>query len=142
MPSQSTFNSTEPYANLLAAAQSAHEQAHYMEAVILAQTAVELFMEHILGQLYVKRDIEYLKPPFEHLLINYNIGNSKVSGLYIALSGDKVKQAPFWPRFIDHTELRNALVHEGVTATQAQSLASIESVAALIAHVKAANAVN
>src|SRR6185369_14379963 len=95
----------EPYENLLAAAESAHEQAQYKEAVILAQTALELFTEKILGQLYVTRHIEYLKTEFEHLLINYNMANAKVSGLYIALSNDPITQAPFWSDLAAHNEL-------------------------------------
>ncbi|HVQ44211.1 MAG TPA: hypothetical protein VMT30_04575 [Candidatus Saccharimonadia bacterium] len=127
--------SPEPYQNLLAAAQAEHDHGHYKEAVILAQTAVEIFTEKALRQLYQARRLEYLKATFEHLLINYNIGNTKVSQLYIALSNDDIKQAPFWSRFIAHTELRNELVHEGKDATEAQSRASLEAVKALIDHV-------
>lgn len=141
MSSSPTFSSAEPYINLLAAAQFAHDQAQYKESVILAQTAVELFTEKTLGDLYIVRNIAYLKPEFEHLLINYNIGNAKVSGLYIALSNDPIKQAPFWADFIAHTELRNALVHEGQDASQDQSSASLQAVTALIDHIVESNTV-
>lgn len=134
--------SSDPYQNLLSAAEAAHEQGQYKEAVILAQTSVELFVEKVLGRLYEARQIGYLKTEFEHLLINYNIGNAKVSGLYIALSEDPIKQAPFWSSFIAHTELRNALVHEGVDATEQQSRASLDSVTALIDHVGTINKIN
>jgi hypothetical protein len=133
------LNSDEPYKNLLTAAAAAHDQGQYKEAVILSQTAVELFTEKVLGQLYIARDVEFLKGSFEHLLINYNIGNDKVSRVYIALSGDSIKQAPFWSRFVAHTELRNALVHDGKDATIMQSRASLDSIAALIEHVRSAN---
>lgn len=131
------FTSSEPYQNLLAAAESPHEQGQSKEAVILAQTAIELFTEKTLGELYSVRDINYLKAEFEHLLINYNIGNAKVSGLYVALAEDDIKQAPFWSDFIAHTELRNDLVHEGKDATEKQSRESLDAVAALIEHVSA-----
>ena len=129
------FNSSEPYLNLLDAAKVAHEQNQHKESVILAQTSLELFTEKVLGRLYTVRNIEYLKPEFEHLLINYNLVNSKVSGLYIALSGDEIKQESFWADLVDHTELRNALVHEGKDATIDQSSRSLAAVNALIAHV-------
>jgi hypothetical protein len=129
------FNSRDPYRNLLDSAMAAHEQNQYKEAVILAQTSLELFTEKILGHLYVVRDIVYLKAEFEHLLINYNLVNAKVSGLYIALSGDQIKQEPFWSALADHTELRNALVHEGEDATHDQSRNSLDAVARLIEHV-------
>lgn len=128
------LNANEPYRNLLDAAEAAHEQGQYKEAVILAQTAVELFTEKILRRLYVNRHIEYLIDPFEHLLINYNVGNTKVSRLYVALSGDEIHQQPFWAKFVAHTELRNELVHEGKDASVTQSRESLDAVAALVAH--------
>ncbi len=126
----------DPYINLFSAAEAAHDQKQYKEAIILAQIAVELFTEKTLRHLYVTRHIEYLKSSFEHFLINYNIGNSKVSQLYIALSNDDIRQAPFWRAFIDHTELRNDLIHEGRDASEAQSRASLAAVAALIKHIQ------
>lgn len=132
---QPLFSSVEPYENLLNAAETAFAEGQAKESVILAQTAVELFTEKILGELYVRRHIEYLKAPFENLLINYNIGNTKVSRLYVALAEDDIKQANFWAAFIAHTELRNALVHDGVEATPEQARASLEAVSALISHV-------
>ena len=133
---QPLFSSVEPYENLLNAAETAFAEGQAKDSVIVAQTAVELFTEKILGELYVKRGIEYLKAPFENLLINYNIGNAKVSKLYIALAEDDIKQEPFWAAFIAHTELRNALVHEGEEATAEQARASLEAVSALISHVR------
>jgi hypothetical protein len=131
------LKSDEPYQNLLDAAEAAHGQGQYKEAVILAQTAVELFTEKALGQLYVARHVEFLKDPFEHLLINYNIGNTKVSRLYVALSEDNIHTAPFWSNFVAHTELRNALVHEGKDASVTQSRASLDAVSALMEHISA-----
>lgn len=136
MPLLPILNADQPYRNLLDAAEAAHEQGQYKEAVILAQTAVELFTERILGRLYVTRQIEYLRDPLEHLLINYNIGNSKVSRLYIALSEDQIHEQPFWPKFVSHTELRNELIHEGRDASVVDSRNSLEAVNALVEHVE------
>jgi hypothetical protein len=125
----------EPYQSLIDSAETWHEQGHYKEAVIIAQTALELFTEKTLGELYHSRRIEYLKPVFEDLLINYNLANTKVSGVYVALSGDPIRQAPFWAALQDHAELRNKLVHDGQDATKEQSRRSLEAVKAAISHV-------
>ncbi|HEX3082681.1 MAG TPA: hypothetical protein VHQ86_05550 [Candidatus Saccharimonadia bacterium] len=135
MTNNLVFSAREPYQNLLNAAVAAQDQGQYKEAVILAQTGVELFTEKILRHLYQAREIEYLKGAFEQLLINYNIGNTKVSGLYIALSGDTIKQEPFWSDFEKHVELRNELVHEGKDATAEEARRSLDVVAMLIQHV-------
>lgn len=133
--------STEPYQSLLISAESWHAQGQYKEAVILAQTGLELFTEKVLGRLYAGRQIEYLKPVFESLLINYNLGNSKVSGVYVALSGDEIKQQPFWQALASHVELRNRLVHDGEDATEEQSRRSLDAVIAAVAHIKATNGI-
>jgi hypothetical protein len=139
MPHLNVTDAPEPYQALLNSAVAWHEQGQYKEAVIIAQTALELFTEKTLGHLYQVRHIEYLKPQFEHLLINYNIGNTKVSGLYMALSGDDINQAPFWSAVNDHVELRNRLVHDGQDATEPESKRSLKAVQALIAHIKERN---
>jgi hypothetical protein len=130
------FKSHEPYQNFLDSAEAAHAGGQYKEAVILAQTALELFTEKTLGHLYKARQIEYLKPSFERLLINYNLANAKVSGLYMALAEDKITQQPFWSDLTAHVELRNDLVHEGKDASVVQSRNSLDAVTKLIAHVK------
>lgn len=127
--------SHEPYQTLLDSAETWHNQGHYKEAVIIAQTGLELFTEKMLGYLYRARGVEYLKPQFENLLINYNIGNTKVSGLYIALSNDPIRQESFWAPLIEHVELRNKLVHDGEDATEVQARSSLNAVKALIDHV-------
>ena len=53
---QPLFSSPEPYENLLNAAETAFAEGQAKESVILAQTAVELFTEKILGEL----DVEFL----------------------------------------------------------------------------------
>lgn len=125
----------EPYQSLLLSADRAHHDGDYKVAVILAQTAVEVFTEKVLGQLYRRRGIAYLKPEFENLLINYNLGNSKVSGLYMALSQDAINQQPFWKNFTDHVQLRNDLVHDGADATSEQAAASLAVVRQIINHI-------
>lgn len=129
----------EPYAALIESAETWHNEGHYKEAVIIAQSGLELFTEKVLGALYISRHIEYLKPEFEHLLINYNIGNSKVSSLYMTLSGDDINQEPFWSGIIEHVELRNRLVHDGQDATEQEARASLQAIKDLIEHIKSHN---
>ncbi len=128
-------NRPKPYEVLLNSAQAAHDEGDYKIAVILAQTSLEIFTESVLAALYRKRDIMYLKPEFEHLLINYNLANAKVSSLYMTLSGDDINQAPFWSAVQQHIVLRNDLVHEGRDATPEESSRSLQAIGSLIEHV-------
>lgn len=127
---------SEPYFNILAAAKSRHEEGNFQEAVILAQTAVEIFMERIYDRLFAKRNITDLQLPIERLLYrNYNLGHDKVVSLYEALANDEIRKAPFWPSFKMHNELRNDVVHQGRLVTKEESAKSMAVIDELIAHV-------
>jgi hypothetical protein len=124
------------YIKLIDSAKQWHEQGHYKEAVILAQTGAELFTEQTFGELYRRRDIQYLQPQIQRLLFNnYSLGSDKVVSLYEALSGDDLRAQPFWSTFKQHTELRNDIVHQGREATEADAKHSIAVVEELIGHI-------
>lgn len=124
-----------PYDKLMASADKALEDGDYKLAIILAQTALELFTEAVLATLYRRRHIEYLKPEFERLLINYNLANAKVSSLYMALSGDPIMHQSFWSGVQSHIELRNDIVHEGREASQVDAQRSLHAIHQLMDHI-------
>jgi hypothetical protein len=129
----------EPYLSLLKAAHEQHDHGDYQEAIILAQTAVEIFIEQVFDCLFTKRGIEYLQAPVERLLYrNFSLGHDKVANLYEALSGDAIRQLPLWSQYKAHTELRNDVVHQGREVDAEQSQHSLDSVQALIDHVRQA----
>jgi len=133
------MNTSQPYLSLLESAQNRHDHGDYQEAVILAQTATEIFMEQVFDRLFARRDIEYLQLPVERLLYrNFSLGHDKVANLYEALSGDAIRRLPLWSAYKEHTELRNDVIHQGRAVDAGQSARSLESVRALIDHVRQA----
>jgi hypothetical protein len=129
----------QPYISLLQAAQERHAQGDFQEAIILAQTATEIFIEQAFDRLFTKRGIEYLQLPVERLLYrNFSLGHDKVANLYEALSGDAIRQLPLWSQYKEHTELRNDVIHQGREVDATQSQRSLDSVRALIDHVRQA----
>ncbi len=128
---------------LLDSARARLQDGHTNEAIVIAQTAAELFAEETFNLLYERRGIADLKRVIGRLLYeNYNLAHDRVASLYEGLSGDQIKQRPFWSRYKDHNELRNDIVHDGRIATPEEAEASLGVVEELIAHLERATSVS
>lgn len=120
-------------------ARSRLDDGHPNEAIVIAQTAAELYTEEVFDRLYERRGITDLKRVLGRLLYeNYNLGHDRVATLYEALSGDPIKHADFWSQYKAHNELRNDIVHDGRIATVEEAEASLHTVEALLARLEAA----
>jgi len=134
--SEETRGQREPYTGLINSAHDRYRESYYQEAVILAQTGAELFIEQAFDRLFRIRDLEYLRKEVERLLgNNFNLGHDKVASLYEALSGDDIRQRKIWSEYKTHTELRNDVVHHGREVTAAEAERSLDVVGRLIEHV-------
>lgn len=124
------------YIILLNAARGEITKNDFQQAVVLAQTASELFAEQVFDYLFKKRQIDYLQRPVERLLYrNFNFAHGKVVGLYEALANDRVTKTATWSNYKEHTELRNDVVHQGRDVTREQAERSLNIVENLIRHI-------
>ena len=124
------------YITLIIAAHDQYDTGDFQEAIVLAQTASELFAEQVFDYLFAKRDVQYLQGPVERLLYrNFSLAHSKVVGLYEALSDDRLTQQAIWSQYKEHTELRNDIVHQGREIDAAQAKRSLQIVEDLIKHI-------
>ncbi|HEV2292270.1 MAG TPA: hypothetical protein VGR35_00345 [Tepidisphaeraceae bacterium] len=108
-------------------------------AVIAAQTASELAVRRALTAIYGRRGIGDLDGALNRLLGKSNITNPKVQAYFAALSGDRATQKPFWNALLASAEKRNAIVHRGEVATEADAqnaiLANEQAIDWLITHI-------
>lgn len=56
--------------------------------------------------------------------------------LYVALSGDRVKEQVFWQPYTEHATRRNGVVHRGKRVDKAGAEASLAAVEQLLAHLR------
>lgn len=106
------------------------------KAVLAAQVACEIHAEQVFAAMFARRGIGFLEESLQDLLPAYNLGIDKVCTLYGALLGDKLQDAPFWPKFKQHIERRNDIVRNGKKASHQEAEESCRAVSELIQHIE------
>lgn len=54
-----------------------------------------------------------IEEPILGFLPGYSLSNERIRRLCVALTGDKIDDAPFWSGYVDLVRLRNEIVHRG-----------------------------
>ena len=133
------FNLTAPWqSTLLATARRLASEGHSEVAVVTALMACETATERALAYWIQKRGIPDLESAMSDLLSSYSLANEKIRALYVALSGDKIQDASFWPQFKAAAKLRGDVVHSGKRATPDQASAAVTAAEAFVHHIGAA----
>lgn len=101
------------YEILLTNARELHRQAHYEAAIVIAHTACETCTELTLKNALIVSKVGHLTDPIDDLLSGYNLAHEKVRNLYVAVSGERIQDEPFWQSFKEHSNRRNKIVHQG-----------------------------
>ena len=122
------------YDILLDTAKRLRDDDHHEAAIVTAQTACEVCAEAMLSTAFQAKGIEYLSDPLAKLISSYNLANKRVRNVYVAVSGDRIHEEPFWASFVEHVERRNAVVHRGREATRQEAEDSIVAAEAVIRH--------
>jgi len=102
-------------------------------AVVVAQMASEVLAAQVLDALIRKKGSAYLDDWIDDRTPNSNLGTDTVRKLYVALSGDKIRDQAFWQPYLDHVRIRNGIVHEGLRIDKSKAEQSCEVVAKLLA---------
>ena len=103
-------------------------------SIVVAHMACEVATERAFNVAWEKQACQNIKKPVMELLSGYNLKNDKISDIYIALTGDMIKETPFWQDFAVSAKLRNDIIHQGKIANSQQAVKSINAAIALIKH--------
>lgn len=125
---------TPYYGVLLAQAARWVEAGQHEIAIIIAQTACEVFTASAFDSMVNKKGGAWIKGT--KLIWNYDLSNDRFRELYIALTADNIHQHRMWKVFSDGNRLRNAIIHKGIGANREQSGRFLGSVRVIIAHVQ------
>jgi hypothetical protein len=114
--------------------------------VILAEVVCEAFTVSAFEELFTKKHMEKLWGALssKRKIRRYqDICNDDINGIYTALSGDAITEAPFWQQLKRHNDRRNALVHPDhppsaahPIPSQTEAEESFKAVEAYIQHVQ------
>ncbi len=84
--------------------------------------------------LFQIKAVEFLAEPLLDIFQVRDIGNERLRKVYMALSGDRIQQMPFWEKLGKHHKRRNKIVHKGDRCTKEEAEESISVVDQYIQH--------
>lgn len=129
------FSAQAPWQNtLVATARRLSSEGHSEVAVVTAIMACETAAERAFAYWFRKRGITELEEATTDLFPSYSLANERVRKYYVAVSGDKIQEAEFWPQYKAAAKLRGEVVHGGTRATQAQAKEAVAASTAFTAH--------
>jgi len=89
------------------------------------------------SQAFAAKGIGYLEDWADGILLSsYSLSNSRVQGLYNAVTGDKIQDQSFWRVFKESAKRRHDFVHKGNAVTKADADASLKAARDLVAYLK------
>ena len=105
-------------------------------SVVLAQAACEIRIKRLFVTLLNQRKLGFLiELDWGIFTRGFNISkNRKVQRFYVELTGDAIKQTPFWEPLVNLAELRHRIVHDGATCTRAEVELLLEYVQQFFTH--------
>jgi hypothetical protein len=96
--------------------------------------ACEIYVEQIMSAAFKKRGIADLEDPISELFSSNNLANDRIRNVYVALTGDRIHEAPFWARLKASSSLRNQAVHHGAKVSPDQGRAACAVAREFVAH--------
>lgn len=125
------------YSNaLLNIAQSLIDQGYFNIAIVTSHMACEVAAERAFDAAYAAKNLDPLGEAVEDLMNGHNLGNEKHRKLYNALTGTKLENQSFWPRFKSSSDKRNSIVHRGGQANKVEAEAALLAARELITYLK------
>jgi hypothetical protein len=112
-------------------------QKYYGAALVIAQTACEVFVEVAIATILKSKGLESLDQSLKDFVQNYNLANQRNRKLYVALSEDNIQRESFWNKYVTMVKLRHDVVHKGKQVTAQEGKDSFEVANEMIEHLEA-----
>ena len=101
---------------------------------ILSHLACEVAIERSLSDAFDRKGIRSLQEPVVDVLTGYDFADDKVLNLYTSLTGDEIRNRPFWGGFIRSAKRRDNVIRKGVIVGRTDAEDSVKAASALLAH--------
>ncbi|HSE14604.1 MAG TPA: hypothetical protein VLB08_03345 [Candidatus Deferrimicrobium sp.] len=103
-------------------------------ATIMSHLACEVAIERSLSDVFQRKGIQSLEETVADVLNGYNLGNDKVWNLYSTLTGDPIREQPFWEGFLRSAKRRDNIIRKGLIVGRADAEESIKVSSDFLAH--------
>jgi hypothetical protein len=108
----------------------------YGLAIVVAHTACEIATQSAFRRAILKRGLLDLEEVLAGPYPSYNLKNDRMYKVYTTITGDDVRQKPWWKAFTESLKRRNDVVHRGTQASQEEARDSLNVCATLIDHLR------
>ena len=107
-------------------------------SVVMAQTAVEVATENLLGAAFEARGVDDLRDPILALFTSFSLKNKRLFALYQSLTRDDLKKSEpaLWKDFCAHIDRRNDIVHTGKRVSTEEAKASVDVAERMVEHLQ------
>lgn len=103
-------------------------------ATIMAHLACEIAVERSLSDAFARKGIQSIEESVADILNGYDLSNDKVRKLYSSLTGDEIREQPFWERFLRSAKRRDNIVRKGLIVGRTDAEESIAAADGFLAH--------
>jgi len=103
-------------------------------STIIAHLACEVAIERCLADSFTRKGIQSLEETLADVLNGYNLANDKLWNLYTTLTGDEIRERPFWDDFIRSAKRRDNILRRGLIVGRADAEESIRAATDFLAH--------
>ena len=128
------FNQPPLHEDLLNSAHQFIDQGHYGVAVVLAQTAFEVFTAQVRAQLIQKQHLTgmeaWISKATRRVVARIDF--------YVEVTNDPIKQDEAWRHYTNHMDRRHAVVHQGRQVSKDEAENSCRVVENMISRMKKA----
>lgn len=103
-------------------------------ALVTAHMACEIYVEQLISAAFRKRSIVDLEDPITVFFPSNNLANERLRNIYVALTRDRIHEAPFWAKFKESAKIRNDAIHHGARVSTDQGRAGCTVAREFVAH--------
>ena len=91
-------------------------------------------IERCLPDSFTRKGIPSLEEAVVDVLNGYNLANDKLWNLYTTLTGDEIREQPFWDDFIRSAKRRDNIIRKGLIVGRIDAEESIRAATGFLAH--------
>jgi hypothetical protein len=103
-------------------------------ATIVAHLACEVAIERSLSDSFARKGIRSFEDAVANILSGYNLANDMVRNLYTSVTGDELREQPFWGNFVRSANRRDNIIRKGLIVGRTDAEESIKAASDFLAH--------
>jgi hypothetical protein len=137
--SSSVAAQTEPITSdqtLLNTTRDLIKKRQYNSAIIMANQACEIATERAIALALAAKKQQRPEEMATNFLSSYNLANEQTRTYYTKLTGDDIRDRPFWRQFKEFVELRDHIVHSNRAAIESEAQAALDAASRVITHLR------